>query len=383
MSLNVIREEAFSPMEHINDLLLAEGQCVSIYLPLNSPQEGRNPFRTRLKNALNQAGQRIRDTFGQNAETNWPPADLVRFAEQRRRGPQRGGIAIFSCSGQSRVLYATKAWDETLYAGDEYYIRPLLSLLMQPAAFHLLTLNEQDRRLLLCTREGGREIELPPNVPRNLDETLLFKQPDHRLEHGSASSSMPGDERGVRFGTSADEEKHNLYLRQFFRRLDAALHSLLMHRQYPLMLAGVKRQLALYTSVNTYPHLLRQHVECSSKWLSSADLRQLAERSWGTYEVALEEDLKKEIDDADKHAKLIKDMLELLPAVEAGKIHHLIIPEHKFGDATDEMMNHLAVVTLRKQGRVSVFRNQSLPAGHAVGILRYGRESKGKQAKAS
>lgn len=83
------------------------------------------------------------------------------------------------------------------------------------------------------------------------------------------------------------------------------------------------------------------------------------------------------------HATGAKDILELLPAVESGKINYQIIPEYKFGHATDEMMNHLAVVTLRKQGRVSVFRSQSLPAGHAVGILRYGREPKRKQAKAS
>jgi hypothetical protein len=383
MPTQVVREEAFSPAEHLQDLLRAKGQCVSIFLPLNGSQEGANLFRTRTKAALKRAGQLIVDTFGSETKSTWPPPELARFAEQLRRGRQRGGIAIFSCDGQSHVLHANKDWDESIHVGEEYYIRPLLSLLMEPPAFHLLTLNEQDRRLLVCTREGAEEMPLPAGVPESLEEALLFKQPDHRLEHGSASGPMPGDQRGVRFGTSADEEKHDIYLRQLFLRMDASLRPLLMLHQYPLMLAGVKRQLALYESVNTYPHLLRQHVECSSKWLSSADLYELAEQSWKTYQAAAEQDILKEIDDADQQARVIKDALELLPAVDSGKVHHLVISEQQFGDATDEMMNHLAIVTLRKKGRVSVCKNQSLPAGSAVGILRYGRESRHKQAKAS
>lgn len=383
MPAQVIREESFSPKEHMQELQEMHGQCVSLYLPLNGAQEGATLFPTRMRAALNKAKQLLTEEFGDEAGSEWPPEELTGFGQKVRRGPQYGGIAVFCCDGHTRIIHAPKQWNEGVHVGNEFYIRPLLSLLMRPAAFYLLALGEQNIRLLLCTSEGAKDVALSDDLPGNLTEATLFEQPDHNLEQRSTSGAMMTGKRGIRFGTSADEEKRDVYLRQFFSKLDASLRALLTSQQYPLMLAGVKRQLALYADVNTYEHLLGDHIEGSPKWLSSVDLYQLAGEAWAAFQKATEIEILKELDRADSQAKLVKDTIELLPAVESGRIHHLVLPEMETGDATDDMVNHLAVAALRLGTHVSVFSSHSVPGGSAAGILRYGREEKPVRARAS
>ena len=383
MPAQSIREEYFSPTVHLQQIQQLSGKCVSLYLPLDGAQEGSNVFATRMKAALKRARQRVAEEFGDEMASAWPPESLARFANQIRRGPQQGGIAIFFCDGQTRIFHAPKSWQEGVYVGTECYIRPLLPLLMRPKAFYVLGLSEQNVRLFLCTPEGIEDVTLPDGIPANLEEATHFEPPDHRLEHGSASGPMPGQERGIRFGTSADEEKHNVYLKQFFSKVDGALRPLLTRENYPLMLAGIKRQLTLYSGLNTYEHLLAHHIEGSHRWLSPDDLYQLANEAWEVYQETQESDILQELNDADSHAKLVKDAIELLPAVESGKIHHLVLPEREFGDATDEMVNHLAMAALRQRSRVSVLSHHAVPAASAAGILRYGRGQHNAKAKAS
>lgn len=381
MPAQVIREESFSPAEHLQELQERSAACISIYLTLNGAQEGTTLLSIRMKAALKQAKKRLAKEVGDDAATGWPPAELTRFAQQARRGPQHGGLAIFSRKGRTLVLHSPKIWIEGVYVGTEYYIRPLLSLLTRPFAFYLLALGEQNVRLLRCTVEGAVEVMLPEGMPRNLDQAVGFDQPDHTLENRSASGTAKTGRSGIRFGTGADEEKHEIYLSQFFSQIDAALRPLMTNQQYPLMLAGVRRKLALYSTVNTYEHLLNHHVEGSPKWLSTSDLYELAKSAWEAYQQTIEEDILRALVEADARAKLVKDVLELLPAVESGRVHHLVLPEHKAGDATDDMLNHLAVAALRHGSLISVLGNQSVPGGYAAGILRFGREE--SKAKAS
>ena len=174
-----------------------------------------------------------------------------------------------------------------------------------------------------------------------------------------------------------------MWRQRFFTQIDQALRPLLTARQYPLMLAGVKREISLYESINTYDHLLHHHVEGSANWIATADLFELATKAWEKHDLTAEEDLIHEIEDADNRARLVKDLLDLLPAVECGKTHQLILPEHTTGDATDEMINHLAVAALRQKTRISILNRMSLPAGSVAGILRYGREESRSQPRAS
>lgn len=383
MPAKALHEEPLSAAQHLQELQEVTGQCLSLYLPVNAAQQGATLFRSRIKAALQKAQKQAAATFGEAAASIWPPPELTSYAQHLRGSSQYGGIAIFSSPETTRVFHAPKMWNEGVHAGNEFYIRPLLSLLMHPSAFYLLCLSKNNVQLRLCTLEGDAEVKLPGRIPDNLDEAMLFKQPDHRLEHGSASGPMPGQERGIRFGTSADDEKHALYLKQFFSQIDTSLREVLTPQPYPLMLAGVKEQLALYSTVNTYEHLMPETIEGNAEWLSSANLYELALKTWQEHQQASEAAILQEINEADSHAKLVKNSLELLPAVEQGRIHHLVLPEQETGDASDELLNHLALEGLRQRSRVSVLAHQPIPGGYAVGVLRYGREAGQREAKAS
>jgi hypothetical protein len=50
----------------------------------------------------------------------------------------------------------------------------------------------------------------------------------------------------VVFGTNSDRERHEEYLRHFFKEVDKGVNRILEGRAGPLILAGVEEEVALY-----------------------------------------------------------------------------------------------------------------------------------------
>jgi Bacterial archaeo-eukaryotic release factor family 3 len=84
--------------------------------------------------------------------------------------------------------------------------------------------------------------------------------PDHVLDNQSAGGPSVGKMKGVTFGINTDRERHDEYLRHFFKEIDQGVHHILLDHTAPLILAGMEEEVAVYRHVNSYPRLIEQAV---------------------------------------------------------------------------------------------------------------------------
>src|ERR1700734_4433924 len=86
------------------------------------------------------------------------------------------------------------------------------------------------------------------------------REPDHVLDNRSAGGPSVGKMKGVLFGTNTDRERHEEYLKNFFKEVDKGVHHILLGHTAPLILAGVGEEVALYRRVNSYSRLMEEAV---------------------------------------------------------------------------------------------------------------------------
>jgi hypothetical protein len=80
----------------------------------------------------------------------------------------------------------------------------------------------------------------------------------------------------VMFGTTADREKKDEYLHNYFALLDKAVHAALKDSTAPLIAAGVESELALYRRVNTYPNFIEEGVHGAPDGLEGGEMHRRA-----------------------------------------------------------------------------------------------------------
>jgi len=374
MIIEKLIEEPLNSIDQISELTaMSTSPCLSIYLPRYSPQSDSIPFGVQLLAALQRARQKL-DTHATSAD-NLPLEQLREFARDRRWNKERGGLAIFCAPNFIRLFQTSHTQSESVYVENDFHILPLLSGIIRNPQFAILALSENHARLLRCNNLQVFEVDLPPSVPRSVEQTGAFDKPDHDLENRSAAGSAPGSRRRIHFGTDTANEKTEEYFSQFFRLLDHKINQLYGVEKLPLILAAVKREVALYKKLSSYPNLLQGCIPGSPERASNSQLLSSALQVLET-EAALEEDsLLSEFTKAESTGRTSTDVISLISAARLGAIQHLFLREQKGHPDKEQTLNRIAIQTFRHGGHVAIFAHRQLPSGSsAAAILRY-RES--------
>ena len=123
-----------------------------------------------------------------------------------------------------------------------------------------LALSQEHTRLVMYTYQSQQELQLRRLAPQSLRAWMNTRAPDHVLDNRSAGGPSVGKMKGVLFGTNTDRERHEEYLKHFFKEVDKGVHHILLGHTAPLILAGVEEEVALYRHVNSYPRLIEHAV---------------------------------------------------------------------------------------------------------------------------
>jgi Bacterial archaeo-eukaryotic release factor family 7 len=78
----------------------------------------------------------------------------------------------------------------------------------------------------------------------------------------------------------AKEDKDE-YLAHFYKQIDRGLNEILRGKTEPVVPVGVEYELALYRSVNTYPHLAEEVVHGAPNSLKAGEMHALSMRFRG------------------------------------------------------------------------------------------------------
>lgn len=365
--------------------------CVSVLLPthVKGPDVRQGPVR--LRNLLRQAEERIVQAGHKHRvaqEVLEPAARLVEDVDFWQH--QAGGLVILLAPQRSRVLRVPLHLEELVVVTDRFHLKPLLALLAREARYYVLTLSQNNVRLLECTRFSEHEVDLTgTSVPRSIEDVVWADEIEQQLQFRTGVTGTGGRMAAVFHGHDTGDELKDA-LRRYFLHIDRGLQSLLGEQQAPLVLAGVEYLLPIYASVNTYPHLLARGVTGNPDQLRPEELR---ERAWALVEhqvIAAQQEA------AERYHSLLGTGLasnrleEVVSAAAQGRVDTLLVARgqqvwgrvvsatgqvethHKPQPDDEDLLDYAAGQTLLHGGRVYPLEAGEMPdSAPAAAVLRY------------
>jgi hypothetical protein len=376
-----------------------ERRCISIYMPTEraGKEVRQNPIR--LKNLLAEAEEQLIEGGVRASEAQ----DLLGAARLLLQDSlfwqyQRDGLALFLSPDTLRYYRLPLNFKQLVVVSDRFHIKSLLPLLSADGRFYILTLSQEEIKLLRGTRHRVEEIELE-DIPSSLVEVLKWDDPEKRLQFHTTTQT-PGGERapsaigGVRPAifhghgvASADDPKD--YISRYFHRVDEGISEVLSGERAPLVLAGVDYLHPIYRKANTYPHLVDDGIEGNPEELSAEELHR---RAWSIVHPLFLADQK---DAAARYRQLAgagrerasSELGQVIPAAYHGRVETLFValdlerwgvfdPDsnkielHKEARPRDKDLLDLAAVhTLLNGGTVYAVESEKVPGGASLAAL--------------
>lgn len=231
---------------------------VSLFLPTTPVTARADADRILCKNlareALDQLPQESSEENRRFRDLAEELDDLIEDDDFWKLGAN--GLAVFATPENLRTYRVPTTFTPGAHASDRFHLKPLLRATTFSNACHVLALADGSVRLVQVSAE------LP---------AVAIKVPDMPESAADAAGKASIADRTIAGSLSGSSGK-NLRLRQYARKVDAALRNVLAGSDLPLLLAAVERLDAIYRSVNTYPHLAARSLEGGRERMSEAEL---------------------------------------------------------------------------------------------------------------
>ncbi|MFM2124880.1 MAG: hypothetical protein RL328_1331 [Acidobacteriota bacterium] len=336
------------------------GPCVTLTLPGRHPGAPEASPRVQAKGLLDAA-------LAGHTDAAW--AGKARKAVEdflTNSVPAGGapGLAILANENgvecfQSAIASAHAAAGQT----------PHIVSLLEPAAvaqeLWILALSTKHLKLFEYADGAASAVPLPATVPANLDAAGHFHT---GTVPGQGRSGGPG---GVPFGRSGERESAHDSIEHYCAMIDHGLHSVLAGR--PLLLMGVKEEIAAYRRVSHYDSLLAAEVDGNVEYLTPAQIAEKAQAAARDEYLRLGQAILAEFREMRDRARALDDPHAVLEAAVAGRVHNVCVRAGtELAGPGGDVLNAIAVETIRKGGMAYVLPQQDMPVTQTVcAILRY------------
>jgi len=377
--------ELFS-VKDLKPLLAVPGPCLSLYLPLSTTpnQQGLKLNSLEWKELIASATAKAGDQTEKAGEL-LKSVDSVDELTEGAPGWAKS-IAVLRSEDTLRVVYLHESVQSRAELGPSFYVRPLLPELTKPTVFYVLALSQKNVRLLRCTLDSSEEVPIGANASKSYEEYMDTAKPDHvSIKRGTAGMAS-GSSKGVIGTTTSEAERKDEYLRHFFKQIDAGVGETLRGKTDPLVPVGVDYELALYASVNSYPHIVQDGVHGAANSLKSGEMHAraieaIADEYNRRLDAALAEYDHKVGGGASNRLK------DIVTAAHDGRVVTLIVSDSieapgAFDEEThqatgsreggQDLVNDAVVQTITHAGNVLIATTKKMPNGApAAAIFRY------------
>lgn len=362
--------------------------CLSIYMPTYRAGTETQQGRIRLKNLLREAEQRLTDSEMRSPEAKRflaPIEDIIydnQFWQQ-----QRDGLAVFLSESLFYHYSLPLHFNEFLFIGQKFHLKPLLPLLSGDGKFYVLALSQNDVRVLQCTRASVKELEID-EIPHSLAEAMKYDDPERQLQFHTNTLESPGPRAAAIFhghGVGPDDAKNNIL--RYCRLIDQGLHDLLREEKVPLVLVGVEFIQSIYRAANTYAYLADEGLPGNPEELSPEDLQTLTWPLVEHYFHKAEQEAVTYYGPFSGTGRTTTDICEAVPAAQNGRIEILFMADGvqewgRFDDYNNKVNLHLepqvgdedlynftAMQTILNGGTVYIMDPAKIPDGKNLAAL--------------
>lgn len=338
------------------------GPCLTLIVPDRHPGAPESPQRTQAKGLMD-AALRSNTDAAWSGKVRSAVEDFLVKSIAEGGGP---GFALYVTADGIQSSQAPGAAALGVVSNHPFLL-PLVESAM--AAQHLWVLGLSTKHVHLYEYSAGvaTAVALPGGVPANLDAAGHFHTGGE-----PGQSSTPGGKGGVRFGTSGMRESARDSIEHFCALIDRGLHPLLAG--HPLLLMGVKEEIAAYRRVSHYDSLLHTEVDGNVDILTPPQIATHAHRAALDEYRRIGEEVLAEFREMRDRARTQDDPHAVLEAATAGRVHQVCLRAgtELLGANGEDVLNAIAVETLRKGGEVYMQPQTAMPVTQSVcAILRY------------
>ncbi|MBM9605380.1 baeRF7 domain-containing protein [Desulfopila inferna] len=363
--------------------------AVSLYMPVS--RIGDQQDSIRYKNFITQIETRLIDGGMRSAEARSfldPEYKLVQNQGYWKH-IGREGLAVFRAGDVALRYHLPISFQELIQVGHRFHVKPLVPFL-ENQPYLVVTLNKNGIHLYQGDRFEIREIELPPDTPRNMGEVLRYDDPESQLTYHTQSGSYGEGSRPMYHGQGVgiDEEKVNL--ERYFQAVDRGLFPLLDQKNCPIILAGIDELAAIYRHTTKSNAVLKEVVGKNPDDLSIEELHQKTWKIVANYYARGEDNALTELGNNLGTGRVSDDLQNVLIAASEGRVDTLFVVQNEqvwgtfdhderkmvqtneMNSGSVDLLDEAVFWTMLKRGRIYFKERKDMPQDSAVcALLRY------------
>jgi hypothetical protein len=348
---------------------------VSIFLPTTPVSIETGADRILLKNLAKEAIDQLEAAGADKRRVRALAEELDDLVDDDEFWRfQAHGLAIYATPDNLRSFRVPNALVPIVEVSDRFHLKPLLRSITFCNVGFVLALAEGSVRLVEVSADLPASEVSVAGLPKDIASSV-----------GKASIADRSHS-----GRLVGAEGQKVLKRQYARKIDGALRTLLSGRDVPLVLASVESLGAIYRSVNTYPHLAAQGIEGNPERQTDAELAAAAR-------VVLDKLYSEQVAEwtalfarRGNEGRATTDIGQAARAATFGAVHSMLVDMDQvvhgtvddtdgavtFADApsatTYGVVDEIARRVLQSGGQVLAVRKGDIPDGKALAVvLRY------------
>ena len=384
--MSLLSQDDFKLLMKTSDQL-----CLSIYMRTYRAGKETQQGRIRLKNLLQEAEEKLMRSGIRRPDVQLFLAPLEEMILNNQFWQsQRDGLAVFLSKDIFNYYPLPFEFDDFLFIGQHFYVKPLLPFILGDGQFYVLALSQNDVRMFECSRASVREVEMK-NIPHSLAEAMQYDDPQRQLQQHSNTLQGTNSKAAAIFhgqGIGPDDQKNNIL--RYCRLIDQGLQDVLRSKKAPLVLMGVDFLLSIYREANSYAYLAEEIIPGNPEELSGEDIQTLAWPLVEHYFHKAEQEALTYYGPFQGTGRTIKEIAEVVPASYNGRIELLFLADgekewgiydfaqnsvkiHSEPEPGDDELYDLAIrQTILNGGSVYIMDQINIPeGGNMAALLRY------------
>ena len=235
------------------------GSCVSIFMPTQLAGPDSRQDEVRLRGLVTRAKKLLVDggiLEEHTQELLRPISNLPLGVGWRTR---KQGLAVYRSHERFTAFWCDSPLKEGVFVGPQFFIRPLLTLVAPSVDFFVLALSRNQIRLLKATPIGFERLEVE-GFPKNMEKALNLQIAERGEQVHTGMHQRLGKEAGVFHGQGGHRDTIKDEVVEFFQVISRALAPILNEHPWPLVLAGVNYELALFRQTSDYSQVVDEEL---------------------------------------------------------------------------------------------------------------------------
>lgn len=349
--------------------------CVSLYLSTTPLTQQTAENRIEFSNLVKQAEAQLSEAgFDKRRLANLVELFLDLEADDDFWSVQANSLAVLATPDRMRHFRLANALVPMVQVSDRFHLKPLVRSITFSQTAYVLALSENACRLVEVTSDLPAVSVKVEDLPRSAASSVGTANVNSRSPSGRIHGA----------------EGQNVRLRQYARKVDAALRPVLAGRHTPLILAATGRLQSLFRSVSSYSELVSEGIVHSPDRSSDQQLADAARPVLDAHNAKQIDELRQLYEQRLQQKRATADIQQAARAATFGAIDTLMVDidatvpgqiDEETGQMTladregaesygviDEILRR----TLLNGGRVLGIRSADLLAGGPLAaILRY------------